>query len=132
MALIQIPEGRTGLADWLAMNTTARVFHNRLQPGADCNCFVVDTIGALWKIEYVGNGMKGANKEMVNPDAARIMERAEGLYNKAVSYAKSKEHSSELRHRAVMDAKLTGFILGKSETEIKADIYGEDAVNENL
>lgn len=133
MALIQIPEGKTGLPDWLAMNTTARVFRDRLKPDAQkSNRFIVDTIGALWKIEYVGNGMMGADKKMVNPDTIRVTERAEGLYNKAVLYTKGKEHSAELRYKAAMEAKLAGYILGKSEAEIEADIYGKDGAHENL
>lgn len=132
MTLIQIPEGKTGLPDWLATNTTARVFRDRLKSDAMDNCFIVDTIGALWKIEYAGAGKKGADKEMVNPDTVRITERAEGLYNKAVLYAKGKEHSAELRYKAAMEAKLAGYILGKSEVEIEADIYGKDDAHENL
>lgn len=65
-------------------------------------------------------------------EAMRIAERAEGHYNKAVLYAKRKEYNAELRYEAARDAKLAGYILGKSGAEIEADIYGKDDAHENL
>lgn len=59
---------------------------------------------------------------MTEQDAQRVVERAEGLYQRAVQYAASKEHGAELRFRAERDAQVIGQILGKEYLDVIADI----------
>ena len=59
---------------------------------------------------------------MTEQEAMRVAERAEGLYHRAMQYAASKEHGSELRFRAERDAHIIGQILGKEYLDVVADI----------
>ena len=59
---------------------------------------------------------------MTEQDAQRVVERAEGLYHRAVQYAASKDHGAELRFRADRDAHIIGQILGKEYLDVVADI----------
>lgn len=59
---------------------------------------------------------------MTEQEAMRVAERAEGLYHRAVMYARDKAHNADLRFTAMRDAKIIGQILGKSESEVQTDM----------
>ena len=59
---------------------------------------------------------------MTEQDARRVVERAEGLYQRAVKYARDKRHAAELLLKAQSDAKLIGVILGKSIFDIEKEL----------
>ncbi|WP_295159302.1 hypothetical protein [Selenomonas sp. AE3005] len=60
---------------------------------------------------------------MTEQDAQRVVERAEGLYQRAVKYTRDKSHAAELRLKAQSDAKLIGVILGKSTFDIEKELH---------
>lgn len=64
---------------------------------------------------------------MTDSEAYRAAERAEGLYHKAILYAGDKKRSAEFQFTALRDAKLLGQVLGKSESEVQADIERRQA-----
>lgn len=61
---------------------------------------------------------------MTEQEAVRVAERAEGLYMRAVRYARDKSRGNELRLKAQSDARLLGIILGRDAEE---DLFKEDA-----
>lgn len=79
--ILRIPGGNTGLVDWLAMNTTAKVYKDKdLQTGKNReNSYFVDTEGGLWAIKYVGQGKQANWRRFIPVGDAKEMDKLNTL-----------------------------------------------------